>query len=319
MIIRKYESEDTLLWDSFLCEAECPSFLFRRAFMTYHHEQQFIDHSLLVFDAKNQLCALFPAHQIGGQIYSHQGLSYGGIILKKGLRFEQISLIFEAILTYYRSQHFTEMTYKQMPYFYRQMIHFEEDMILFRLKAVLFRQEIGAVVDWQNWSKTLLSSQHKRNLRKAQKSQLRIVLSENYETFWHTILIPNLQNRYHTSPTHSVAEILELKRLFPNNIQLFIALHQEQMVAGSVLFLNPQVVHAQYIASNDVGKKTGALSLLFTEILENTRLQTYFFSFGISTENQGQNLNLGLHHWKEGFGARAVPHHFYRLRMDILD
>jgi hypothetical protein len=36
-----------------------------------------------------------------------------------------------------------------------------------------------------------------------------------------------------------------------------------------------------------------------------------FFSFGISTEDNGTKLNSGLIEFKESFGARAVVHDFY--------
>jgi hypothetical protein len=38
-----------------------------------------------------------------------------------------------------------------------------------------------------------------------------------------------------------------------------------------------------------------------------------YFSFGISTEEQGQYLNEGLIRNKESYGARAVVHDFYEL------
>lgn len=39
----------------------------------------------------------------------------------------------------------------------------------------------------------------------------------------------------------------------------------------------------------------------------------WYLDFGISNENDGRYLNLGLIEQKEGFGARTVVHDFYRL------
>ncbi len=38
-----------------------------------------------------------------------------------------------------------------------------------------------------------------------------------------------------------------------------------------------------------------------------------WLSFGISSEHGGTVLNEGLTAWKEGFGARALPHLVYDL------
>ena len=38
-----------------------------------------------------------------------------------------------------------------------------------------------------------------------------------------------------------------------------------------------------------------------------------YFDFGISNENNGENINEGLSYWKESFGARTIIHNFYEI------
>jgi hypothetical protein len=38
-----------------------------------------------------------------------------------------------------------------------------------------------------------------------------------------------------------------------------------------------------------------------------------YFDFGISTENGGRHLNIGLAENKQSYGARAVVYDFYEL------
>ena len=38
-----------------------------------------------------------------------------------------------------------------------------------------------------------------------------------------------------------------------------------------------------------------------------------YFSFGISNEEQGEKVNLGLLKWKESFVARSMVHDFYKI------
>ena len=85
------------------------------------------------------------------------------------------------------------------------------------------------------------------------------------------------------------------------------------MVAGTVLFESKMVVHAQYIAASETGKKTGALELLFDHLLNEFAGKKRYFDFGISTEKAGTYLNESLIQSKERYGARAVVYDFYEL------
>ena len=73
------------------------------------------------------------------------------------------------------------------------------------------------------------------------------------------------------------------------------------------------MAHAQYISAGEEGKRVGALDLVFDYLLTEHYRGHDFFDFGISTEDQGRVLNVGLAEQKEGFGARAVVHDFYEL------
>ena len=49
-----------------------------------YHSDRFEDFSLMVYD-KSELIALLPLNIIENKVYSHQGLSYGGLIVKTNL------------------------------------------------------------------------------------------------------------------------------------------------------------------------------------------------------------------------------------------
>ena len=64
-----------------MATAKNSTFLFHRDFMDYHQDR-FDDYSLLIFK-KEKLIAVFPANKIDEILYSHQGLSYGGLVFYK--------------------------------------------------------------------------------------------------------------------------------------------------------------------------------------------------------------------------------------------
>jgi len=85
-------------------------------------------------------------------------------------------------------------------------------------------------------------------------------------------------------------------------------------LCGSIFYLYGNVAHSQYIASSDLGRKSGALNLLFIELLDRVLSAYKIFDFGIANENQGRVLNAGLASWKERMGGRTVVHDFYRIQ-----
>ena len=122
--------------------------------------------------------------------------------------------------------------------------------------------------------------------------------------------------RYDLRPVHSAEEITMLAGRFPDNIKLFTARRQQQMLAGVIIYESRNVAHAQYIAANEEGKQTGALDLILSYLINEYYADTKYFDFGISTEDDGRYLNLGLVENKESFGARAIVHDFYELELD---
>src|SRR5690606_16173620 len=80
-------------WNDFIKNSKNGTFLFHRDFMDYHNDR-FEDHSLLVF--KNEkLVAVLPANKKEGDLHSHQGLTYGGLILTEAVKLNQVVEIFK--------------------------------------------------------------------------------------------------------------------------------------------------------------------------------------------------------------------------------
>ena len=127
------------------------------------------------------------------------------------------------------------------------------------------------------------------------------------------MLEPVLAQRHGARPVHDRHEIELLRDRFPQHITLRAAFLDDTMVAGAVLYRYGHVIHSQYIAATEAGRDTGALDLLFLTLLDELQAPIRFLSFGIASEDGGAVLNDGLAAWKEGFGARSLPHLVYEL------
>ncbi len=310
--VEKYNPSQKEMWNSFVKEAKNATFLFQRDFMDYHSDR-FTDHSLLVFKAE-KLVAVLPANKYGSEILSHQGLSYGGLVLNKKTSFEETASIFKLLLSFLKDEGITTLKLKLLPKIYNQLPSDEIDYLLFLTKAKLTRRDITSCVDNENRLK-IKSSNRLRGIKKGVKNELEVREETNLKIFWNKVLEPNLKQAHNQSPVHSLEEIELLQTRFPKNIRQFNVYKNDEIVAGATIFETSQVAHAQYISANEVGRQTGGLDFLFNHLLGHFSHKKYF-DFGISNENQGMKVNKGLLHWKETFGGRSISHDFYEVKTE---
>ena len=306
--VRTYTSDDFDLWNEFIAKAKNATFLFHRNFMEYHKDR-FEDFSLLVFEDK-KLVAVLPANKVGEELHSHQGLSYGGIVIDETIKLGEFVEMFESIYNFLK-QHFTRAVFKEIPKIYNKNFSDELLYVLFLKNAKLVRRDTLSVIDYQ--SDFEISQKRKYEIRKGEKHQLEIKESQNFSEFWNELLIPNLHEKYNTKPVHSLEDIILLHNFFPKNIRQFNVYFEGKIVAGTTIFETDNVVHIQYIASNELRNKTGALDYLFDFLIKKYATEKRYFDFGTSNENNGRTLNEGLLYWKESFGAKTVVQDFYEL------
>ena len=308
--VERYEASEERNWDQFLGQARNAHFMFNRRYMEYHSDR-FEDHSLII-RKKNKIVALLPANQSTGNLISHQGLTYGGVIC--GNKMSQSLMIdsMDAILTYATESGFRKLIYKAIPYIYSKRPTQEDLYSLFRHQAKLFRRDASSVIQLSNRSKYRSTKTH--GLKKAQTTGM-VAKPMSLDRFW-PILETVLASEHATKPAHTLEEISLLQNRFPDNVICRGAFLNDKPVAGTVLFASKPVVHTQYLANNEDGRTNSALDFVIDScIQEFTKLDYEFFSFGISTEEQGTVLNEGLIFHKEGFGASSVCHDQYEIEL----
>jgi len=276
-----------------------------------YHKERFTDMSLMIYK-NDSLFALLPANCKDNLVYSHQGLSYGGLLLRSDSKFEEVIQAFKQVLSYLNDNGFDSLELKLLPKMYHKLPSDELDYLMFVTKAQISRRDMSSVIDIKN-PLIIQSSNRKRNLKKAKANNIEVKEEHQFDTFFNQILIPNLQERHEALPTHSAEEINKLKTKFPNHIRQFNAYYKNEIIAGVTIFESDNVAHAQYISTLDSKKELAGLDAIFDELITTVFKNKGYFSFGISNENQGLNVNQGLLKWKESFGARAMVHDFYKI------
>lgn len=296
-----------IIWDQFVRQSKNGHFMFCRDYMDYHNDR-FDDFSLLVFK-NNTLVSLLPANIVGKKLFSHQGLTFGGFITNNKMGTTLMLSIFEALKFYLKKNSIDELVYKSTPNIYHKQPSNEDLYGLFRMNADLFRVDVSTTIDLNN---PITFGRGKiTGINKAQREGVEIRPSKEYGPFFEMIT-NQLSEKYRTTPTHTAQEMEKLAEKFPENIKLFTAHKNNNMIAGCIIYINHQVIHTQYLSSNDFGRKLRAVDLTIGYLIEKYSTFDYF-DFGISNENNGQTLNSNLISQKEEFGGRAIIHQFFRM------
>ena len=136
-----------------------------------YHSDRFTDHSLLIYKGE-KLVAVLPANISGSELHSHQGLSYGGVVLGKQATFEETLHIFKSLLTFLKSEGFTVLKLKLLPKIYHQLPSDEIDYLLFLVKASLIRKDFTSCVFNEN-SLKIASSNRLRGIKKRSKKRIK--------------------------------------------------------------------------------------------------------------------------------------------------
>lgn len=309
--VLKYNNTYKNIWDEFVDNSKNGTFMLKRDYMDYHSDR-FEDFSLLFFQDE-KLIALLPASIHGDEIRSHGGLTYGGIISNYKMTTPIMLEVFESVKKFLKEKGIKKLLYKRIPMIYYNYPSDEDLYALFRNNARISRRDVSTCIQLENRIK--FNERRRRNIKKAMKANLKVVQSSDFDGY--IKLVNEVLSQYHNAKAvHSGVELKMLAENFPDIIKLFIATNdKEEMLSGVLIFVTPQAIHAQYIASSNKGREIGALDLVFDYLIKEYSINKKYFDFGISNEDEGKVLNIGLVGQKQEFGGRAIIHDFYELEI----
>ena len=310
--VKKYDAVDRVAWDEFVIKSKNSHFMFLRDYIEYHSDR-FNDYSLIVTNDANNVIGILPANLNDHILHSHQGLTFGGLCIKKNATITLVLEMFEKIIEFLQDNTtIKKIIYKRLPDFYSTYPAQEDLYALFSLRAVLIRRDLSSAIDMRE--PLPIRKGRLGQVKKARRENVLIEQINHLDSFW-TLLHGVLNTRHGANPVHTIAEIQALRDIFPENLKCFIAKKEGITVAGTLVYVTDRVAHTQYMASNSVGRDVGALDLIVHNLITEVFSDKTYFDLGISTQNKGWDLNSGLIAQKEGFGARAFVHDFYEIEI----
>lgn len=309
---RRYTAENYDEWNDFVAKSKNGTFLLDRRFMDYHSDR-FADSSLLFYEGK-RLVAVLPANYDAESraLFSHQGLTYGGLIMSVRTSAKSVLECFSLIKEFAKTELGAErIIYKPIPYIYNRYASEEDLYALYRNEASLISRGLSSCIDLESCPP--ITESRKSGLRKA--IDIEVKETDDIDSFWH-ILNDVLTANHNTKPVHSPDEMRLLMSRFTKKIRLFGAYDTSgKMLAGSWVFDCGETIHTQYLAATNEGKSTGALDKLINALINDIFEGRHYLDFGISTEQGGQFLNEGLIFQKEGFGGRGICYDSYEIHV----
>jgi hypothetical protein len=300
-------------WNQVIRQSTNGTLMHSRSYMEYHNDR-FVDASLVVY-LNGSPVAVFPAHQVEDEVYSHQGLTYGGLVIHQDLKTEHILAVLRELLKHYYHLRVTRVYIKAVPSFYGASSLEWMSYGMFLLGAEVYRTDLSFAVPLPV-STAQFTKGRKWALNKAFKTGLRIEEVNDFRPFWKEILVPNLWERHGVKPVHTVEEMQWLAENNAPFIRQFDVLEEGRVVAGMTVFETQTTAHAQYISASPRGKELAALDLLIDHLVRKVFSHKAYFDFGTVNEDEGRRVNKGLMDWKESFGAKPYVHPFYKVETD---
>ena len=310
MEIIEYTEDWKNKWDNFVLASNNGTIFHMQKFFDYHSEEKFTFNHLIFLD-KGNIVALLPGSRIGSLYESPIGSSYGSIVTKD-VKFSYAMEIVSSLLEYGKKTGIKEFLLTSAPRVYEKHPNENLDFAMlwqgFKYDLHYISSAIKLFPDEDIISR--FQPTVRRNIRKVLKNpDIRIELNDRYDEF-HPILVSN-KARHNIKPTHSLEDLLKLKKLLPENILLFMVYYKDEPIAGSNVFVcNKQVALCFYNMLKYEYENLKPIHRVMYEVVKWTTEKGYqYVDIGVSQDTKADNPmtpSMSLIDFKEKFDAKTV-------------
>jgi hypothetical protein len=309
--IKKYEPQDYDNWNAFIGKAKNATFLFHRNFMEYHSDR-FEDYSLMVFEGK-KLVAVLPANVVGNEVFSHQGLTYGGFVFENDLYYPEIKLVILKVLCFLKENSFKELIINNSSSIYCNYGLKDTTSFLMDNGAKIVSKKMNLAIDFKSDFK--ISKSKLKHFKKRESVGLEIRKESDLSIFWIEVLIPRLLQKFNSKPVHSLDEITLLQMKFPKNIIQYNVYLEGKILAGLTIFKSNTVVKSQYGATTENGEKHRALDFLYLNLINEFKDKYNYFDMGTVDDDSKMGYNEGLLNQKKELGCDLYYQNKYQIML----
>lgn len=320
MEIIEYNTDWKDKWDNFVLGSNNGTLFHMQRFFDYHKKGKFTFNHLIFLD-KGNIVGLLPGSRIGNLYESPIGSSYGSIVTKD-IKFSYAIEMVSTLIDYGKANGIKEFLLTSAPRVYEKHPNENLDFAMLWQGFKYDLHYISSAIRLFPHGDIILRFQPtvRRNIRKTLKNaDLRIELNDHYNEFY-PILIDN-KARHDVKPTHSLEDLLMLKKLLPENILLFMMYYKNKPIAGSNVFIcNKQVALCFYNMLDYKYEHLKPVHRLMYEVVKWATEKGYqYVDIGVSQDTKAENPmtpSMSLIDFKEKFDAKTVMRNTLKYTFD---
>ena len=211
-----------------------------------YHSDKFLDFSILIKNEDNKVIAVMPANRCGEVLHSHQGLTFGGLLVQENMKTDVMLRVFSSLKLFLKNKNIIKLIYKPSPYIYHVKATDEDLYALFINEASLIRREVTSTIFLD--APIRYTKGRKWSINRAKRQKVQITHSLDFPGFWN-LLTDVLTREHKTEPAHSLEEITKLACYFKKH-KAISAQKNKTLLAGALMFENKNIVHTQYLANS---------------------------------------------------------------------
>ena len=250
---------------------------------------------------------------------SCDGVSFGGFLWKKKINLINFFEITVSLINYLRQNNFRSCILKNPPFLYNKNPNEETEYALIKNGFNVSSVSISNIIDLENFEFRKISEPKKRSIRKSlKKIQLEIITGEMSEDSfgeYYEILLKNRELKG-VKPTHSLEELIYLRKNIGNDIVFFSATIESKVVAICILFsINKEMILNFYLADDENYKMDRVSEFILFKSIEWAKENNYKY-YDTGTSDSGGKLIEGLFAFKKNFLANGFLRKSFELELN---
>ena len=296
--IKKYNNNLKNEWNNFVKNNKFYTIYHLRNFLDYHPITKFQDCSIIIYHY-DIIISVLPCCKNNNKYFSYTGSTYGGpIIHNEWITIDKMKIIIDMIFEYYENK---------IEFRLANDIYFSEEI---KLLYFLLSQKLHMIPELSWYIKSedcfITKIKNKRNKQYLTKmikdDNIKCLITNDKNDYinFYNILKINLNKNHNTNPTHTLEEFLDIKERIKDYIYLFIVKEQEQILGGVfTIKVTDKCLYTFYITKNIEYNTCAVIYAMYTISLFAKENNIKYVDYGISTENYGKDINIGLSDYKQ--------------------
>jgi len=292
IFVRELFQSDASVWDQFVDSSTNGTIFHEMKFLGYHEPRKFDLRFLTFYEGRNRIIALLPFELKDGILKSPVGASYGGLVLSQ-MSLQKTYQVVLALLGWAAENGVRKIRFTYAPLIYTDRMAQDLDFVLlycgFQNTQNLFSSVIDLVWFSQGDSFQKVSPSGRRAIKKSLMEDVQIQETGDLDSYY-PILERN-KLKFGVKPAHQLNEMKELQKRYPDQIKLFGAFCQENLIAGVwTMKCNSRVALAFYIASDpDFNLVRPVNRLLFEIARKFSQEGMQYLDLGVSMNTSSDN------------------------------